>query len=144
MKITMATACVRGGAEYPRVRGVVRFFNRGDGVLVEAAIEGLPQTETGFFGFHIHSGRGCGGEGFADTRSHFDPLGAAHPKHAGDLPPLLADAGRAYMRVLTRRFRLEDVVGRTVVIHDKADDFCTQPAGNAGTKIACGVIRRCM
>ena len=55
---------------------------------------------------------------------------------------LLLCGGGAYLAVLTDRFSVADVLGRTVVIHSGADDFHTQPAGNAGTKIACGVIRR--
>lgn len=60
----------------------------------------------------------------------------------GDLPPLLSMGGRAFLAVETGRFTPCEVVGRTVVIHGSADDFHTQPAGNAGKKIACGVIRR--
>ena len=54
----------------------------------------------------------------------------------------MGDGGKAYLKVLTGRFRLEEVIGRTVILHRDPDDFHTQPSGNAGTKIACGVIQR--
>lgn len=137
-----AVACLHGGREYPKLWGTVRFWERCDGVLVEAEVWGLPRTETGFFALHIHEGGDCAGDGFPDTRGHFDPGRTEHPNHAGDLPPLLEVYGKAYMMVLTGRFRLEEVIGRTVILHGEPDDFHTQPAGNAGMKIACGVIRR--
>lgn len=59
----------------------------------------------------------------------------------GDLPPLFVGNGRAWGAVLTTRFRVEEVIGRTVIIHSQADDFRTQPAGDSGSRIACGVIR---
>lgn len=65
-----------------------------------------------------------------------------HPDHAGDLPPLMRSNGNAFSAVVTDRFTPSDIVGRTVVIHSNPDDFSTQPSGNAGKKIACGVIRR--
>ena len=65
----------------------------------------------------------------------------AHPMHSGDLPPLLSATGRAYMAVLTDRFSIGQIIGKTVVVHSRADDFQSQPAGNAGEKIACGVIQ---
>lgn len=71
-----------------------------------------------------------------------DPDGTAHPRHAGDPPPLMMYQGHAHLEVRTDRFRVADVLGRTVVIHSNPDDFHTQPAGNAGTKIACDVIGR--
>lgn len=137
-----AVASVEGGPEVPELSGEVSFYQRGGSVLVVAAIANLPRNETGFFGFHIHEGNHCRGKNFADTGSHYNPSGAPHPGHAGDLPPLLSCGGRAYLAVCTDRFRVEDLIGRTVVIHSGADDFHSQPAGNAGNKIACGVIRR--
>jgi len=50
--------------------------------------------------------------------------------------------GCAHLSVRTDHFRVQDILGRTVVIHSHPDDFRTQPAGNAGTKIACGVVGR--
>lgn len=113
-----------------------------EGVLVVAQIRGLPETKTGFFGFHIHEGKDCGGEAFSQTAGHYHTAVNAHPLHAGDLPPLMYAAGKAFLSVVTDRICVEDAIGRTVVIHSDPDDFTSQPAGNAGKKIACGRIRR--
>lgn len=134
-----ALACVMGEG---MLRGTVKFYPRECGVLVVAEVRGLPENDSGFFAFHIHEGGDCGGEGYADTGGHFNPGGEPHPRHAGDLPPLLSQKGRAFLAVETGRFCLGDIIGRTVVIHSQTDDFHTQPAGNPGRKIACGVIRR--
>ncbi len=137
-KIPTAVAYISGG----RIRGTVKFFQNCSSVLIVAEISGLPETETGFFAFHIHEGSDCCGNGFPNTGGHYNPCRREHPKHAGDLPPLLSADGNAYLSVVTDRFNVNEVIGRTVVIHGKPDDFTTQPAGNAGTKIACGIIRR--
>lgn len=137
-----AMAQIRGGTENPGLRGTVKFYQRQDGTMVEAEIQGLPRTETGFFAFHIHAGESCGGVNFADADGHFNPGKTLHPNHAGDLPPLLGDHGRAYLKFLTGRFCVEEVIGRTVIVHVDPDDFHTQPSGNAGMMIACGVICR--
>lgn len=141
MKIQSAAACVRGGPDHPELHGMVRFLPRDGGTLVVAEISGLPDTEPGFFALHIHEGEHCSGVGFADTGAHYNPGGRPHPEHAGDLPPLLSVDGRAYLAVLTGRFRVRDVIGRTVVIHAMPDDFKTQPSGGAGEKIGCGEIQ---
>ena len=82
------------------------------------------------------------GSGFPNTGSHYNPDHQDHPLHTGDLPPLLSGDGTTCLAVVTDRFRIKDVIGRTVVIHSGSDNFRTQPAGNTGNKIACGVIRR--
>lgn len=135
-----ATAQVAGGSQTPDLFGSVKFYQMRNNVLVVADIFGLPESETGIFALHIHQGGSCGGVGFSDTGSHFNPTDAPHPRHAGDLPPLFSCGGKAFLAVLTDRFRIEDIIGRTVVIHLRPDDFTTQPSGNAGDKIACGVI----
>lgn len=138
-----AIAYIKGGQDDKPLMGEVEFYQKPNGVLVEAHISGLPaNSDNGFFALHIHEGTSCSGEGFSDTKGHYNPTGAPHPNHAGDLPPLLSNNGNAYLAVLTDRFSVKDVIGRTVVIHDGPDDFRSQPAGNAGTKIACGVIQR--
>ena len=122
------------------IRGTVWFWQRQDGVLVTVEVSGLPRD--GFFAFHIHEGADCGGKDFANTGGHFNPEVLPHPEHAGDLPPLLSCKGSAFLSVLTDRFCVEDVLNRTVVIHGGTDDFKSQPSGDPGAKIACGVIRR--
>lgn len=138
-----AVARITGGAEAPQLSGCVEFYQENGCVLVVARISGLPKdSKTGFFGFHIHQGRDCSGAGFPGTEGHYNPMGQAHPEHAGDLPPLIRCCGNAYLSFKTDRFSVNEVIGRTVVIHSDPDDFHTQPAGNAGKKIACGVIQK--
>ena len=136
-----ARAVMSGGTEAPMLRGTITFYQQPDGVLVVAKVSGLPR-QNGFYGFHIHEGKSCTGVGFADTGSHYNPTMMPHPNHAGDLPPLLGNSGKAFFAVMTERFSISDILGRTVVIHSGADDFNSQPAGNAGAKIGCGVIVR--
>lgn len=121
--------------------GSVHFYQMSDGVMVVARIYKLPESETGVYGFHIHGGDSCTGADFADTGGHYNPQKTPHPHHAGDLPPLFFSKGRAFMAVLTDRFTIDEIIGKTVVIHSKPDDFKTQPAGAAGEKIACGEIK---
>lgn len=143
MMYPKATAYIKGAEKFSDLGGKVEFYQRSDGVLVEAEIYGLPSENiSGFFAFHIHEGPSCGGENFGKTGAHFNPKNTEHPRHAGDLPPLLSYNGSAYMQVVTNRFDVNDIIGKTVVIHSKADDFTTQPSGNAGEKIACGIIMK--
>lgn len=137
-----AFACIAGGEENPDISGVVKFYASKWGTLVSADIFGLPDGN-GIHGFHIHEGDACAGEDFADTMGHYNPAQQAHPFHAGDLPSLFSCNGRGHMEVLTGRFRIGEVIGKTVVIHAEPDDFRTQPSGNSGKKLACGVIRAC-
>ena len=142
-KFPDAVAKIRGGVEVPKLSGCIRFYQQKGCVLIVAEIFGLPrENETGFFGFHIHQGESCSGTDFSETGSHYNPVDQIHPKHAGDLPPLMCCRGNAYLAVKTDRFTVHDIIGKTVVIHSDTDDFHTQPAGNAGKKIACGVIRK--
>lgn len=138
-----AVAQIQGGMEVPQLTGCVEFYQENGCVLIVARVSGLPRvSETEFFGFHIHQGESCSGTDFSETGSHYNPTDEAHPKHEGDLPPLISCHGNAYLSVKTGRFTVNDIIGRTVVIHSDPDDFHSQPAGNAGKKIACGVIRK--
>lgn len=137
-----AIAVIHGDRKTPMLKGSVRFYQRPYGVLVETELSGLPNSSDGFFGFHIHDGNTCAGEQFPQTGNHFDRKGQAHPRHAGDLPPLLSYGGRAYMAVVSDRFSIREIIGRTVVVHGKSDDFRSQPGGDAGEKIGCGVITK--
>ena len=143
-----AMARVQGSGDYPEISGCVRFYQMDDGALVAAQITGLPEPTvelpSGIFGFHIHSGQSCTGtkeDPFADALTHFDPKRMIHPLHAGDLPPLFANHGEAFQMFFTDRFSVREIIHRTVIIHSGPDDFTSQPAGNAGEKIACGEIK---
>lgn len=144
-----AEARLTGSSSCPGLSGIVRFYQTEAGVIVYAEVSGLPHSKQpcrgGVFGFHIHQGTGCGGgmaDPFADAMSHYDPANCAHPRHAGDLPPLFENGGYALSVFLTDRFSVEEVTGRAVIIHQRPDDFTTQPSGNSGAKIACGTIRK--
>ncbi len=120
--------------------GQIKFYQGKNFVLISVNINGLPATSSGFLGFHIHEGNNCNGSSFSGTGNHYNPVDVPHPLHAGDLPPLMLCNGGAYQCVATDRFTVQEIIGRTVVIHSMPDDFNSQPSGNAGTKIACGVI----
>lgn len=143
-----AMAVVKGNSDFPDINGTVTFVQKKNGVLVTASISGLPKGSAEscsdrIFGLHIHEGNSCTGNAqdpFANAKTHYNPYGCAHPFHAGDLPPLFENDGYAYLSVLTNRFSISEIIGRTVIIHDMPDDFTSQPSGNSGTKIACGVI----
>lgn len=143
-----ALAYIGGSPEYVSIKGTVGFYQSDHGVFVITQISGLPigdNCESPIFGFHIHEGESCRGnadDAFADTKMHYNPKGCPHPYHAGDLPPLFGARGYAYSANLTDRFRVDEIIGKTVVIHSSPDDFTSQPSGNAGKKIACGVIMR--
>ena len=144
-----AKAHIKGGKNYPNIDGTVTFKETKKGVLVTAKINGLPQSKTNctgrFFGLHIHDGTSCTGNAtdeFANAKSHLNPTKCPHPFHMGDLPPLIENNGQAYMSILINRFKIKDIIGKVVIIHDMPDDFTTQPSGNSGTKIACGKIEK--
>jgi Cu-Zn family superoxide dismutase len=144
-----AYASVRGSADYPSLQGTVTFYPSGTGVVVAAEFRGLPAGDeacsAGVFGFHIHEGTECTGtaeDPFANAGGHYNPGDCPHPEHAGDMPPLFGSrSGYAWQAFYTDRFTVPEVVGRTVVVHANPDDFVTQPAGNSGPRIGCGVIR---
>lgn len=143
-----AIAWMRGDEAHRDICGTVRFYQASCGTLMAVDISGLPEhTMRGdcpVFGFHIHAGEKCSGnetDHFADAGAHYDSDDHEHPCHRGDLPPLMASRGRANLMFFTERFCVREVLGRTVIIHGNPDDFTSQPAGDAGMKIACGEIK---
>lgn len=142
-----ARASIAGDPTHPDLWGTVDFYTRGEGVVVIAALWGLPYDPApcgpNIHGLHIHAGGACTGtpqDPFADALGHFNPGNCPHPDHAGDLPPLFSNRGYAWMAVYTERFHIEEIVGRTVIVHSQRDDFTSQPAGDSGARIGCGVI----
>ena len=146
-KRPFAFAKIKGSNEYPRINGIVLFYKVQLGTLVCLQVEGLPTSndlcKKPIFAFHIHSGDSCTGSNadpFSDAMTHYNPDNCPHPYHAGDLPPIFGVNGFGFSAFLTNRFFPEEIIGRTVIIHSAPDDFTTQPSGNSGTKIGCGVI----
>lgn len=140
---------VRGKGEYSRLYANVYFYKVLGKVFVVVDAQGLPQRagecQKGVFGFHIHDGKSCTGDEkdvYADAKMHYNPDDCPHPRHSGDMPPLFSNNGSAFMAFMTDRFTVEEIVGKAVIIHSDADDFTTQPSGNAGEKIACGIIKK--
>jgi Cu-Zn family superoxide dismutase len=136
--------------------GRVSFTQIDTGVAVEVTATALP---AGFHGFHVHTAGQCVGPDFTSAGGHFDPGGmSSAPMHAGDLPSLLVKQdGTAELRTVTDRFKVTDLVsgsGTSVIVHANADNFgnipsrytpapdaTTMATGDAGPRIACGVIQ---
>ena len=150
-----AVAWISGNEENPKLSGKVSFYRTPyEGILVEAEIFGLPNINTPkgsqFYGMHIHEDGNCtrpfDRTGPLYTRSlnmgqQFVPATGEHPQHSGDLLPLMGNQGYAWGAFYDKQFHIPEIVGRSVVIHAMRDDFTTQPAGDSGEKIGCGVIR---
>ena len=138
-----AVAWFQGNDDSSQLGGFVKFYATSfGGVLVEVEVYGLPDKKgySNFYALHIHE-HGICSDGFIHTGEHYNPGEALHPYHAGDMPPLISNNGYAWGSFFDGRFSVTELIGRSIVIHAKADDFTTQPSGNSGEKIACGVIR---
>ena len=129
------------------VSGVVHFIPQGDKVLIEADVEGL---EAGKHGFHIHEYGDCSSPDGKSAGGHYNPDGNPHAgpdqknRHMGDMGNLEADAsGQAHYErqddyiVLTGE---KSIIGRAIIVHSGEDDLTSQPTGDAGSRVACGVI----
>ena len=138
-----AICYLKGNNTNPKLKGTVELFPWSTGSIVKLEILGLPvENINNFFGFHIHK------EGICDVNKNFETAGPhfdeekqnKHPNHTGDLPMIYSNNGYAFMLYYTNRFRPDDVVGKSIIIHKMRDDMVSQPSGNSGERIACGVI----
>jgi Cu-Zn family superoxide dismutase len=129
--------------------GNATFTQMGDKVRVVANVSGLTPGQE--HGFHVHEAGDCSAGDAMSAKGHFNPYGKPHgnpataERHAGDMPALKADAsGNAkidtMLDVMTVKPSPTSVVGRGLIVHASPDDYKTQPTGNAGARIACGVI----
>ena len=133
------------------VRGTISFAATEGGVQVTGRIEGLPPGSR--HGFHIHERGDCSAPDGSSAGGHFNPTVMPHgaldspQSHIGDLGNVDADSnGVATVSVFKKGATLTEgvtaIVGRSVIVHEKVDDLVSQPAGNAGARVACGVIER--
>jgi Cu-Zn family superoxide dismutase len=140
-----ATLTPGGGST---VAGSVTFSEEAGTVRVAAHVTGAP---AGAHGFHLHQNGECTGPDFASAGDHFNPTNAMHggpdspDHHAGDLGNVEVGAdGTGHLEMSTSMLTVaagpNSVVGRSVVLHADPDDLTTQPSGNSGARIACGVI----
>lgn len=152
-QIPKAYAELKGSRLAPELRGYVLFIDVPDGTEVVVEVVGLPpyrpgggkREPIGPHGFHIHEYGNCSGgeeeEPFPKTGKHWNPSNDPHGHHAGDFPVLFSNNGYAKMSFFTNRFKVNEIVGKSIVIHENPDDFRTQPDGKSGKKIGCGEIQ---
>lgn len=131
------------------VVGTLVFRTVETGIEIDGELSGLTP---GSHGFHIHETGDCTPPDFTSAGAHFNPTGAPHAAptadahHLGDLGNIDADAdGRAKLHVESPQLSLDprsaaSIMGKAVVVHAKTDDLKSQPGGDAGDRIACGVI----
>jgi Cu-Zn family superoxide dismutase len=129
------------------VTGTVTFTKADGGVRVQAQLKGL---KPGDHGFHIHEFGDCSAPDGTSAGGHFNPAGEPHAgphdaqRHTGDMGNVTAGAdGGASVDYVDPRASFDganDILGRGVIVHEKGDDLKTQPTGNAGARVACGVI----
>lgn len=133
--------------------GVVTLTASRGAVRVRVDVQGL---SAGFHGFHVHAVGVCTPP-FTSALGHFNPGGADHPGHAADMPVLLVNTdGTGEARFVSDRYRLADVLGKALIVHASPDNYANVPTryaaggpdattlatGDAGGRIACGVIKR--
>jgi Cu-Zn family superoxide dismutase len=131
-----------------KVEGKVTFTKESGGIRVVAEVRGLTP---GLHGFHVHEKGDCSDPEGKSAGGHFNPTNEPHAgpdsehRHAGDLGNLTADAGgNAKLDLVDKHLALDganSILNLSVIVHAKADDLKSQPAGESGERIACGVIK---
>ena len=132
--------------------GTVQLLANGNDLSLAVAVSGLPQ---GAHGFHLHTVGACKAPDFSSAGGHLNPAGKAHGRmnpggsHLGDLPNLEIGSGALTSTTIDLDDDRAEVLssifdddGTAIVIHADADDYKTDPSGNAGSRIACGVLKR--
>ncbi len=145
--ISEAVAEVKAAAG-GKVQGKVTFTAAHNGVRVVADIDGLTP---GLHGFHIHEKGDCSAPDFSSAGGHFNPTHEKHGgptslhHHVGDLGNIEADSnGHGHYDWTDKELQLNgdnSIIGRSIIVHSDKDDFVSQPAGNSGSRIGCGVIK---
>jgi len=139
-----------GPTKANQAAGVVTFVQHGGKVVVDARVSGLPP---GLHGIHVHEKGDCTAPDAASAGAHFNPRKEPHAgpdadhRHAGDLGNLTADANgvavyHAEVSGITLDTGPDSIIGRAVIVHANPDDLRPQPAGNSGSRLACGPISK--
>jgi len=146
MPVTKAV-CVLYPTQGNKVSGTITFTPSDKGVRVVVDIHGLTQ---GKHGFHIHECGDCTAADGSSAGGHFNPMGASHgspmdmSRHMGDMGNIEVDSkGDAHLDYYDTMISLSgeySIIGRAIIVHKDEDDMKTQPTGNSGARIACGVI----
>ncbi len=151
-----AVAYISGGPLAPDLQGIVAFTDVPGGTEVFTEVFGLPPytpangqaQPIGPFGFHIHENGTCetgdAADPFTAAGQHWNPTNQPHGNHAGDFPVLFSNNGYARMTFFTDKFKVSQIPGKTIIIHESPDDYRTQPSGESGKRLACGVIHPVM
>jgi superoxide dismutase, Cu-Zn family len=139
--------CVVYPTQGNAVTGTITFTKVDGGVKVVADLKGL---SAGKHGIHIHECGDCSAADGSSAGGHFNPMSKSHGapmdamRHEGDMGNIEADAtGNAHMEYIDKNISFEgmtSIIGRSVIVHKSEDDLKTQPTGNAGARVACGVI----
>ncbi len=149
-KVT-ATANIKP-TEGNQAQGQLTLTQESDGVRIRGTISGLQKDST--HGFHVHEKGDCSAPDAKSAGEHFNPAHAPHGKaesgehHLGDIDNLKAGPqGDATVNVLISGAKLSDgspsdLIGKSFIVHAGPDDYKTQPSGNSGPRIACGVITK--
>ena len=128
------------------VTGTARATPSSGGLALHVEIQGATPGE---HGVHIHEKGDCSDPKATSAGGHYNPAGGAHHgglntpvRHGGDLGNILVDSsGKGSLDVDVPGLSIDQVVGKAVVVHEKQDDLQTDPAGNSGARVACGVLQ---
>jgi len=134
------------GRSGSNVSGVARVTPGGSGVVVLVEVQNATPGE---HGVHIHEKGDCSDPAAQSAGPHFNPKSAAHHggantpvRHGGDLGNMkVSSSGRGLLAVTVSDLTMDNASGRAVVVHEKADDLQSDPAGNSGARVACGVLQ---
>jgi Cu-Zn family superoxide dismutase len=147
MGMVTKAICVLYPTQGNNVSGTITFLQTDKGVKVVADLTGL---SAGKHGFHIHEFGDCSSSDGVSAGGHFNPEGKTHgapmdmSRHMGDMGNIQADAtGKAHLEYTDAKLMMNgpnSIIGRSIIVHKGEDDLKSQPAGNAGPRVACGVI----